>query len=279
MNPSPARKPPEPAAAQHAEVDAELVRLGPRQHLVDGERLRELLVVEPAELVDALAPDHRDLRRRPAPREQAEAQEPQEDVAGRLAHRSERRPNPTDVCDPALAGHLRRAMPAPQRVVLFRPRTVLQVVGVLLGVAVALWVVWVSIRVLTWVFVALFLALALEPGVRFLQLHGMKRRGAAAAVIYLAAIGFLALLAALLVPPLVDEVDGLADAAPGYVEDITAGRGPLGFLQTDYQIVDRIREATESNGGSILGGGAGTRARHRPRRGHRRSSASSRSSS
>ena len=121
-------------------------------------------------------------------------------------------------------------MHSPQRVVLFRPRTVLQVVGVLLGVAVALWVVWVSIRVLTWVFVALFLALALEPGVRFLQEHGMKRRGAAAAVIYLAAIGFLALLAALLVPPLVDEVDGLADAAPGYVEDITAGRGPLGFL-------------------------------------------------
>jgi predicted PurR-regulated permease PerM len=149
-------------------------------------------------------------------------------------------------------------MPAPQRVVLLRPRTVLQVAGVLLALALALWVVWVSIRVLTWVFVALFLALALEPGVRFLQLRGMRRRGAAAAVIYLAAIGFLALLAALLVPPLVDEVDGLADAAPGYAEDITAGRGPLGFLQTDYQIVDRIREATETNGGSILGGGAGT---------------------
>ena len=148
-------------------------------------------------------------------------------------------------------------MHSPQRVVLFRPRTVLQVVGVLLGVAVALWIVWVSMRVITWVLVALFLALALEPGVRFLQDRGMKRRGAAAAVIYLLAIGFVALLAALLVPPLVDEVDGLADAAPGYVEDITAGRGPLGFLQTDYQIVDRVREATDSGGGSLLGG-AGT---------------------
>jgi predicted PurR-regulated permease PerM len=148
-------------------------------------------------------------------------------------------------------------MHSPQRVVLFRPRTVLQVVGVLLGVAVAMWIVWVSLRVLTWVFVALFLALALEPGVRFLQQHGMQRRGAAAAVIYLSAIAFVALLAALLVPPLVDEVDGLADAAPGYVEDITAGRGPLGFLQTDYQVVDRVRDATESGGGSLLGG-AGT---------------------
>jgi predicted PurR-regulated permease PerM len=144
-----------------------------------------------------------------------------------------------------------------ERVVLFRPRTVLQVVAVLVGVAVALWVVWVSMRVLTWVFVALFLALALNPAVQFLQDHGMRRRGAAAAVIYVSAITAVGLLAALLVPPLVDEADGLADAAPGYVEDITAGRGPLGFLQRDYQIVDKVREATESSGGSLLGN-AGT---------------------
>jgi predicted PurR-regulated permease PerM len=145
----------------------------------------------------------------------------------------------------------------PERVVQFRPRTVLQVAGVLLGVAVALWIVYISIRVLTWVFVALFLALALNPAVQFLQSHGMRRRGAAAAVIYAAAMGAFALLAALLVPPLVDEASGLADAAPGYVSDITAGRGPLGFLEREYHIVERVREATQSNGGSLLGG-AGT---------------------
>ena len=145
----------------------------------------------------------------------------------------------------------------PERIVLFRPRTVLQVAGVLLMVAVALWVVWISLRVLTWVFVALFLALALNPAVQFLTEHGVHRRGAAAAVIYISAILAIGLLAALLVPPLIDEGEGLADAAPGYVEDITAGRGPLGFLQRDYQIVDKVREATGSGGGSLLGG-AGT---------------------
>jgi predicted PurR-regulated permease PerM len=144
----------------------------------------------------------------------------------------------------------------PERVVQLRPRTVLQVAGLLIGVALALYVVWISIRVITWVFVALFLALALDPAVRFLQSKGVRRRGAAAAVIYLAAIGAAGLLAALLVPPLVDEADGLADAVPGYVEDITAGRGPLGFLERDYQIVEKVREATEG-GGSVLGG-AGT---------------------
>ena len=146
----------------------------------------------------------------------------------------------------------------PERVVLFRPRTILQAAGVLLGVAAALWVVFVSIRVLTWVFVALFLALALDPAVRVLQARAVRRRGAAAAIIYLSVIAVIGLLAALLVPPLADEVQGLADAAPGYVGDLTAGRGPLGFLERDYQIVERVRDATKSNGGSVLGGGAGT---------------------
>jgi predicted PurR-regulated permease PerM len=144
-----------------------------------------------------------------------------------------------------------------ERVVLFRPRTVLQVAGVLLGVATALWVVWISRRVITWVLVALFLALALDPAVRFLQARGVRRRGAAAAVIYVAAILVVALMAALLVPPLVDQADGLGDAAPDYVSDITAGRGPLGFLERDYKIVEKVRAATDSGGGSLVGG-AGT---------------------
>jgi predicted PurR-regulated permease PerM len=145
----------------------------------------------------------------------------------------------------------------PERVVLLRPRTVLQVAGLLVGVALALYVVWISLRVITWIFVALFFALALDPAVRFLQAKGVRRRGAAAAIIYTAAIGAAGLFAALLVPPLVDEAEGLADAFPGYVEDITAGRGPLGFLERDYQIVQKVRDATQGGGGSFLGG-AGT---------------------
>ena len=145
----------------------------------------------------------------------------------------------------------------PERVVLFRPRTVLQVAGVLLGVAMALWVVWISRRVITWVLVALFLALALDPAVRFLQARGLRRRGAAAAVIYVTGIAVAALMAALLLPPLIDQAEGLGDAAPEYVSDITAGRGPLGFLERDYKIVEKVREATEGGGGNLLGG-AGT---------------------
>ena len=145
----------------------------------------------------------------------------------------------------------------PQRVVLFRSRTVLQVAGLLLGVAITLWVIWISHRVLTWVAVAAFLALALDPAVRALEKRGLGR-GSAVAVIFVTAIALLSLLGALLIPPLVDQVQGLVDATPGYVEDVTAGRGPLGFLERDYHIVERVRQATARQGSPDLVDGAGT---------------------
>ncbi len=73
------------AASQAAEVDAELVRLGAGEHLIDGEQLLEGLLVDPAFFIDALALYHRDLRRWPAPGEQAELEEADEDRAGRVA--------------------------------------------------------------------------------------------------------------------------------------------------------------------------------------------------
>src|SRR3954451_7013964 len=147
----------------------------------------------------------------------------------------------------------------PERVVLFRPRTVLQVAGVLLGVACALWVLWIAREVITWILVAAFLALALNPAVALLQRRGVRSRAAAAGLIYLFAVLVLAGIGWLLVPPLVDQVGGFGRAAPGYLHELTAGRGPLGFLERDYHIVEKAREAVSGGarggGGQRLGGG------------------------
>ena len=44
------------------------------------------------------------------------------------------------------------------------------------------------------------------------------------------------------------------NTVPDFIDDLTAGRGPLGWLQDDYQIVDRIRAAIEKQGpGGVLG--------------------------
>jgi predicted PurR-regulated permease PerM len=146
----------------------------------------------------------------------------------------------------------------PQRLVSFNPRNVVSVALILVGLAAALWVLYASRHILTWIFVALFLALALNPAVESVERHArIPHRGAAAAIIYTAALAAIVGLGFLLVPPVVDQTTGLADAAPGYVHDLTAGRGPLGFLQTKYHIVDKVREATQ-NGGTNLAGGATT---------------------
>jgi predicted PurR-regulated permease PerM len=130
------------------------------------------------------------------------------------------------------------------------------VAALLVGVAIALWIVWVSRRVLVWAFVSLFLALALNPAVDALQRRGLGRRGAAAAAVYLIVILVIAGLGALIIPTLVQQVNDLVQAAPRYVRDITAGRGPLGFLETKYHVVERVEDAVKGNGSGRLAGGA-----------------------
>jgi predicted PurR-regulated permease PerM len=104
----------------------------------------------------------------------------------------------------------------------------------------------------------MFLATALDPAVSALERRGRRRRGAATALIFL--LGLLALggLIALALPPLIDQVSGLAKAVPGYVDQLTAGRGPLGWLERDYHVVERAEKAVSGNGATRVLGGAGT---------------------
>ena len=145
----------------------------------------------------------------------------------------------------------------PVRVVDFLPRTVFRVVGILIATAVVLEVVWIARHVLTWIFIALFLALALNPAVDRLE-GRIKRRGLATAVIYLMALGATVGVALLFIPTLVHQVNDFAGKVPDYLNDVTKGRGRLGFLQTKYHLVDKAREALNNGGASKLFGVSGT---------------------
>jgi len=145
----------------------------------------------------------------------------------------------------------------PERVVHFRPRTIFAILGILLAVGIFLWVLWIARHVLTWVLISLFLALALNPAVEWFQRHGMQRRGAAAAVTYLLALAAIAGVAAAFIPPIVDQVNSFANQVPDYVHDLTHGRGRLGFLETKYHVVEKVRKAVKQGGVTRLAGGAG----------------------
>jgi predicted PurR-regulated permease PerM len=142
---------------------------------------------------------------------------------------------------------------SPERVVSVRPRTIMSVLGLVLLVALSLWIVFLSWRVITWLLVAIFLACALNPAVEFFIRRGL-RRGTASGVVFFLAIVVIGGIAYLVIPPLVSQVSDFIEAVPSFVEDLTAGRGPLGFLQSDYHIVDRIRQAIAEQGpGGVLG--------------------------
>jgi predicted PurR-regulated permease PerM len=142
-----------------------------------------------------------------------------------------------------------------ERVVTFRPRTILAVIGIVLAVVAILAVVWISRQVLTWILVAIFLSLALNPAVEFFQRRGFARRGMAAALTFLLALGAIVALGLLFIPTLVDEGRGFAEALPGYVNDVSEGRGPLGRLAERYELEQRVREAVQNGGGAarVLG--------------------------
>ena len=145
-----------------------------------------------------------------------------------------------------------------ERLVRFRPRAILIVLGLILAGVVMIAVVQAARDVLIWIFVAIFLALALNPGVEWLQAHGVRRRGVAATLVFIGTILGIAALGATIIPTLVAQVNDFVEAVPGYAEDLTKGRGPLGFLEREYQITERVREAIEEAGASGVLGISGT---------------------
>jgi len=145
----------------------------------------------------------------------------------------------------------------PVRVVEFRPRTVFRVVGILLATAIVLEILWMARHIITWVFIALFLALALNPAVDWVE-RRIKRRGIATAIVYLATLAVLVGIGWLFIPTLVNQVNDFAGKVPDYLHDLTKGRGRLGFLQEKYHLVDKARKALREGGASKLFGLSGT---------------------
>ena len=141
-----------------------------------------------------------------------------------------------------------------ERTVDLRPRTILRILLIVIAVGVTLEVIWIARHVLAWVVIALFLALALDPLVAWIQRRGKLARGPAIAVTYLIVIVVIVGVGATFIPKLIDEVNGFVQALPGYVHDLTHGRGRLGFLETKYHVVEKVQDAVKTGGASkVLG--------------------------
>jgi predicted PurR-regulated permease PerM len=147
---------------------------------------------------------------------------------------------------------------ASDRVVDFRSRTILRTLLIIVAVALVLEVIWIARHVVTWMLISLFLALALNPLVGLIQRRTHLNRGLAIGVAYLLVIAVIVGVGYSFVPRLIDEVNGFVQAVPGYVHDLTHGRGRLGFLETKYHIVEKVREQVNKGGAKRILGLTGT---------------------
>jgi predicted PurR-regulated permease PerM len=145
-----------------------------------------------------------------------------------------------------------------EHVIRFRLRNVLGVILVVIAVLAVLEVLQIARQVITWILISLFLALALNPAVEFFQRRLTRRRLPAIAITYVISALVIVGLAATFVPTLIENVNDFAQAVPGYIEDLTAGRGWLGELADKYDIVERVREEVETGGAASLVGASGT---------------------
>jgi len=113
-------------------------------------------------------------------------------------------------------------------------RVILRTVLVIVGVVLALYLIYRVRKPLSWIFIAGFLAIALAGPINFLG--RFMRKGFAIALVYVLLILIPVVIAALLVPPIVEQVNLLIQNVPKYAADLSD------FVQRN----DRLRSLEEN---------------------------------
>src|SRR5438132_5436094 len=144
-----------------------------------------------------------------------------------------------------------------ERVVRFPVKTILTVLGLIVALWALLHVIVIARSVIVYLLIAIFLTLAINPLVARRMRRGMRSRGTAAAAASLLVLLAIAGIGFAFIPTLVDNVNNFVDAVPGYVHDLTKGKGRLGFLETKYHVVERLEHYVKQGGAKKLLGLSG----------------------
>jgi predicted PurR-regulated permease PerM len=110
--------------------------------------------------------------------------------------------------------------------------------------------------ILVLIFIALFLAIGLNPAVSRLRSWGLPR-GAAVAIVALTVIGLLAGGVIALIPPLVTQTTQLVNNVPDFIESLQRNETVNQLIQR-YDVINRVQSALDAGTvGNALGGVVG----------------------
>jgi predicted PurR-regulated permease PerM len=136
-------------------------------------------------------------------------------------------------------------------------RAIAKIVLIVVAVVFCLYLIYRLRQPITWIVISIFLAVALSRPVNYLNRY--MKRGFAIATVYLGMLATVVLLGLLLIPPIVGEVNELADNAPRYAQDVrdyVNKNDTLRKLEEDYDITQKLEEEA-SKLPSKVGGAAG----------------------
>jgi predicted PurR-regulated permease PerM len=122
-------------------------------------------------------------------------------------------------------------------------RSAMRAVAVVMAAVAGVYLVYLLRQPLSWLFIAGFIAIAVSGPVNYLSRR--IKRGLAIMVVYVAVLLVPIALLALLVPPIVDQVNTLVNDAPQYADDVTEfvnENERLRNLNEDYDITTKLEE-------------------------------------
>ena len=137
-------------------------------------------------------------------------------------------------------------------------RVVVRTVLIVVAVAVLLYLVYLVRKPISWLLIATFLAVALSGPVNALERR--MKRGFAITLVYIGLLAVPIALGSLIVPPLVEEGNNLANNAPQYARDVTQfvnENERLRSINQDYDVTSKLQEEAAKLPGK-LGGAAST---------------------
>ena len=126
-------------------------------------------------------------------------------------------------------------------------RDIVRIVLVVVCVAIVLYLLWQLRKPISWLLIAIFLAVALSSPVNWLAQR--MRRGFAITIVYLGLLLVPILLIAAIVPPLITEANNFADNVPTYANDVTdyvQKNKRLREIDKDYDITRNSRRRRRS---------------------------------
>jgi predicted PurR-regulated permease PerM len=121
--------------------------------------------------------------------------------------------------------------------------TVIRITLVVVATLVLLYGVYLVRQVLVLVMVALFLAIGLDPFVRFFQRRVKIRRGFAVAAVFVGALLLISGFLAAVIPPLARQTVRLAQQIPDFAQRLSDSSSRFGELDQRFHIAEKVRTA------------------------------------